>query len=362
MDYILTLIFVLLESGLLFLHGRYKNDRIFAFAGLFLVIAFCGMRRVVFVQNSDTVEYQRMYGLAQGLPLAGYLEKIAQIEVLFFGFFWICSRFSLPYTAVRVLYFALMYFFAVKVTETYRCRGNRYFDYFFLATNLVLGCCLMRISFAYAMCWLAVLLYFEGDRKKAYALAIAAFFVHFSALIIIGFFIFLAVMEKPKKLYQALLLYSLPVVVLVLFLPAVLSRMGEISSKIAFYLSTRQSGSIALLSNLVRMLLLFLIFMTAIKIGEYRNHMKLKHVILLLLFSFLIIPIQFYNSIGYRFLDYFNIANYIACGYIRGHCNACGKRVLYAADSVCIGILNLWVLYRFLTVSAAGYGLVPIYW
>lgn len=362
MDEILLTGYIIAVTGCLYGHSRRKRDMFFLLMGLVLTIFFCGFRKVLpGIPNNDTYAYLQMYEEAETVPLTVYLA-LHGIEALFYGFFWICANTGCSFTFARCIYYTLMYAIIVKTADAGERMANGYCDYLFLGINLVLGYCLMRMSFAYVMCWYAITQYMSHKKRKAVFISVTAFFVHFSAFLITGYFMFDYLAGRTKNIRKMLLLYISFVLLFLAALPCAFAYSGSVSGKIAYYIASRSGGGFALTTNLTRFIMLALLLFLSGSAVSYRRQEYFRHIILLLLCSFLIIPLQLVNGIAYRFLEYFNILNLAASGYIRGHIRQQAGRHMILPGPLIMDGLYLLALYRFITVSLKGYGLVPLVW
>ncbi len=361
MDEILLTGYMIVAAGCLYGHSRRKRDMFFLLAGLGLTIVFCALRKVLpDIPNNDTYVYLKMYEEAGTVSFQEYLALHGK-EVLFYGFFWICANTGCSFTVTRCIYYILLYGIVIKTVDAGKKESNVYIDYLFFCTNMVLGYCLMRMSFAYAMCWYAVTQYMGHKKRKAVFITVTAIFVHFSAFLVTGYFMFDYLAGRITNIRKMLLFYTSVILLLLGALPYALTYFGSISGKIAYYIA-RGGGGFALTTNLVRFIMLVLLLFISGSAAVYRQQEYFRHIILLLLFSFLIIPVQLVYGIAYRFLEYFNILNLAASGYIRGHIRQQAGRHMILPGPLIMDGLYLLALYRFITVSLKGYGLVPLVW
>ena len=362
MDYIIILLFVLVESFLLY---RYYKTRKFFFLSAFWVIAvlFCAGRKIIpNVENCDAYYYQNFYDAAANRSFSSYMKSMGGREYLFYGFFWLCQKMNLSYTVVRVLIYSIMTAISVAIIKQTDIKAARYSDFWFLMTNFVLSYCLMRNTLAYLIGWLAILYCLKKKYLGALVLAIVGTLIHSTCIVIIAFILFFLVVDFVKNIYLiflgAVVSYSL---VIYLF-PIILMFLGETNDKVAYYLDVTTNGSFALLTNLTRIGILIILIIGYKRQEWFKNSYQYKRIILLILFSFSVIFAQLVNGVAYRFLAYFNVINIISFSFMRE--NKCDRKIsigIIDIKDIFMILVNVLWLIMFMRRDILGYGLIPIF-
>ncbi len=362
MDYIIIISFILMSTFLIRFYALHQSKLALLFL-IGLVLIVCAFRKInPLTPYNDAYEYSQFYLRAFGNSFREYLSVMQSSEVLFYGFFWICSKLELSYVTVRMIYYMIMLFLTLKIEKEINFERSSYVDHIFLFTNFVLADCLMRNCFAYVVGWYSIALFLNKKNIKAFLCALVSVFIHSSGIIMVAFIVFALVIQNIKKLSTAVLFTVVFYGLIINIFPALLRYLGDENEKISYYMATT-TGSFAITTSTIRILILLMLLILYNVRNHFKYDEKYKQVLLICLFSLSITLMQLVFGIAYRFLYYFEILNMIAFGYIRS--TPCELKIGiedYEVKNVVMSFICIMVLVLFIRRSLTGYGLIPITW
>ena len=262
----------------------YRN-RLALFLLCILVLIVCAFREInPLIPYNDAYEYSQFYERAFGKTFNEYLSVMGSQEIIFYGFFWICSQFGLSYVTVRTIYYIIMLFLCVKIEEEISFKRSSFFDHMFLFTNFVLADCLMRNCFAYVVGWYSIALFLNKKSIKSILCSLTAVFIHSSGIIIIAFIIFALIIQKIKKISVASLFIIVFYGVIINIFPILLRYLSNENEKISYYMATT-TGSFAIATSTIRILILFMLLILYNAQYNFKHDKKYKQVLIICLFS-----------------------------------------------------------------------------
>lgn len=363
MDSCIILSFILIES--LFLYKFYKSKKIFPlFLFVIVILIFCAGRPIILnVKNCDAPYYENFYYSAFDKKFEEYMKIMGGFEYLFYGFLWVCAKLNFTYTMTRIIYYLILSFFLVIVIKISDLEGLKYSDYWMIVSNCVLSYCLMRNALAYIIGWIAILYCLKRKYLLAIVYTLIGTMIHNSCVLVLAFIFGFVVFNLIKDFYFFLLMAICSYALIITLFPMILLYLGQVNGKVAYYIDISSGGSFALLTNLIRFMMLLILLLEYQAQYRFKDNLQYRNAIFLIVFSYIIVFAQLVNGIIYRFLPYFNITNMVVFSFLRQNDE---DRLKIRVRSVMIKnifilFVNIITLILFIKRDLNGYGLIPIF-
>lgn len=368
MDYFLCAGFILF---LTIVFSRVKvfdaqTKTIYFFLAFCLVFGFIIMRNISLSTTGDAYAYYKLYIFAKGKRFIEYLQSIHYGEITFWYFFWHLSNLNVPYFFVRIAMYGFMYILSFTIASEFSYH-NRFCDYIFLASNLLIAYSLLRNCIAYLLIWVAILKYFDGKKTAAYLLSIVAFSIHSSALIILVFWLFDFLYEKIHSIYKTLFITGIASIAGYFFLQLIITDLAFRYYKVRYYYIQQNSSDTTAFpfwTLVSRLIILALLLFWCKGIYKYKSNYRFALIVRLTIFMLVSLIPCIVLSMAYRFIDYFLIVYPLAFSFIRKETEQdfkYHKRKL-PFEIVCIDSISLVNFLLVITRSLDGYGIIPLKW